>query len=95
MRRYKSWSSGAGRCTVPLYIREDFLLAKKILKKCGQAKLMRELEKCNRVLLSYKRECEKYVIYESIGNFAFELMNVRRISMNFYRKHRSSRSGKI
>jgi len=56
--------------------KEDFLLAKKILKKCGQAKLMRELEKCNRVLLSYKRECEKYVIYESIGNFAFELMNV-------------------
>ena len=41
-----------------------------------QGKLMRELEKCNRVLLSYKRECEKYVIYESIGNFAFELMNV-------------------
>ena len=56
--------------------KEDFLLAKKILKKYGQAKLMRELEKCNRVLLSYKRECEKYVIYESIGNFAFELMNV-------------------
>ena len=54
--------------------KEDFLLAKKILKKYGQAKLMRELEKCNRVLLSYKRECEKYVIYESIGNFAFELM---------------------
>ncbi len=50
--------------------KEDFLLAKKILKKYGQAKLMRELEKCNRVLLSYKRECEKYVIYESIGNFA-------------------------
>lgn len=56
--------------------KEDFLLAKKILKKYGQAKLMRELEKCNRVLLSYKRECEKYVIYESIGNFAFDLMNV-------------------
>ena len=37
--------------------KEDFLLAKKILKKYGQAKLMRELEKCNRVLLSYKREC--------------------------------------
>ena len=56
--------------------KEDFLLAKKILKKYGQAKLMRELEKCNRVLLSYKRECEKYVIYESIGNLAFDLMNV-------------------
>lgn len=46
--------------------KEDFLLAKKILKKYGQAKLMRELEKCNRVLLSYKRECEKYVIYEQL-----------------------------
>lgn len=75
--------------------KEDFLLAKKILKKYGQAKLMRELEKCNRVLLSYKRECEKYVIYESIGNFAFELMNVASDLDEFYRKHRSSRSGKI
>ena len=56
--------------------KEDFLLAKKILKKYGQAKLVRELEKCNRVLLAYKRECEKYMIYESIGNLAFDFMNV-------------------
>ena len=56
--------------------KEDFLSAKKILKKYGQAKLVRELEKCNRVLLAYKRECEKYMIYESIGNLAFDFMNV-------------------
>ncbi|MGN0143018.1 MAG: ATP-dependent DNA helicase, partial [Roseburia sp.] len=55
--------------------KEDFLEMKKLLKHHSR-KLEQDLEKCNRILLSYKRECEKYVVYENIGNLIFALMNL-------------------
>ncbi len=35
--------------------------------------MIRHLEKCNRILLGYKRECENYVVYENIGTLIFAL----------------------
>lgn len=59
--------------------KEDFLAAKKLLKpyqekhdRCAE-RVIRHLEKCNRILLGYKRECENYVVYENIGTLIFAL----------------------
>ena len=62
--------------------KEDFLAAKKLLKQYkGQREAERlaertisHLEKCNKLLLGYKRECEKYVIYDEIGTLMMALM---------------------
>lgn len=62
--------------------KEDFLAAKKLLKQYkGQREIERlaertisHLEKCNKLLLGYKRECEKYVIYDEIGTLMMALM---------------------
>lgn len=64
--------------------KEDFLALKKVLKKYkGQGegrrlaeKVTSHLDKCNKVLLGYKRECEKYVLYDDIGNLIFALMRL-------------------
>ncbi len=52
--------------------KEDFLAMKKIVKKYD-GKLAADFEKCNRILLGYKRECETYVIYDTIGNLVYAL----------------------
>lgn len=52
--------------------KEDFLAMKKRLKPMSK-KLTADLERCNRILLEYKRDCEKYVLYDEIGNLAFAL----------------------
>lgn len=55
--------------------KEDFLAAKRMVRKYepGFAKLF---EKCNRILLDYKRECQKYVIYDSIANLMFAVVRL-------------------
>lgn len=53
--------------------KEDFLRAKKIVKSYSR-KAAAELEKCNKILLGFKRECEGYHIYDNITNFVFALM---------------------
>lgn len=58
-----------------LLIKEDFLKMKKILSPHNR-KLGTALEKCNHQMLEWKRECEKYTVYESIGAFAFSLMRL-------------------
>ncbi len=55
--------------------KEDFLEIKKIMKRY-QPKLEADFNKCNKILLDYKRECEKYVLYDNIGNFMFALMRL-------------------
>lgn len=55
--------------------KEDFLEVKKLIKKYD-AKLAGDFDKCNRILLEYKRECESYVLYDNIGNLAFALMRL-------------------
>lgn len=55
--------------------KEDLLEMKKLVRQYDK-KLALDLEKCNKILLAYKRECEKYVIYENIGNLIFALMRL-------------------
>ena len=56
-------------------LKEDFLKMKKILRVHSR-KISAALEKCNRQMLEWKRECEGYHIYENIGPFAFSLMRL-------------------
>lgn len=55
--------------------KEDFLAGKKLVRQYD-VRLAEEFEKCNRILLSYKRECETYRVYENIGSFLFALMRL-------------------
>lgn len=55
--------------------KEDFLETKKLIRHYDE-KLAKDFEKCNRILLDYKRECEKYVLYDNIGNLIFALMRL-------------------
>ena len=55
--------------------KEDFLSVRKIMKRY-QPKLDKDFNKCNRILLDYKRECENYKVYQDIGSFIFPLMNL-------------------
>ena len=56
-------------------IKEDFLLCKKIIKPYSK-KIEKILDKCNKLLLEYKRECESYVVYDNVGNLIFSLMRL-------------------
>lgn len=53
-------------------VKEEFLAVKKLVKPYD-GKAAAELEKCNKILLGYKRECENYQLYENISNLAFAL----------------------
>lgn len=55
--------------------KEDFLATKKLIRHYDE-KLASDFEKCNRIMLEYKRECEKYVLYDNIGNLIFALMRL-------------------
>ena len=56
-------------------VKEEILAVKKLVRGKDR-KLEAALEKCNRQMLEWKRKCEKYVVYESIGAFAFSLMRL-------------------
>ena len=56
-------------------VKEEILTVKKLVRGKDR-KLEAALEKCNRQMLEWKRECETYSIYESIGAFAFSLMRL-------------------
>lgn len=55
--------------------KEDFLEVKKLIKRYDKY-LESDFNKCNKMLLEYKRECEKYVLYDHIGNFVFALQRL-------------------
>ena len=55
--------------------KEDFLAVKKIVKRYRPG-LEQPVNHCNRILLEYKRECEKYKVYDNIGNLMFYLMKL-------------------
>ena len=66
-------------------VKEDFLAVKKLVKPYSK-KVAAELEKCNKILLAYKRECEDYRICENISNFAFALMRFGAAADTFLQK---------
>ncbi len=55
--------------------KEDFLEVKRIMKPHSK-KMERLLERCNKILLEYKRECVNYTLHEHTGNLTFSLMNL-------------------
>lgn len=55
--------------------KEDFLEMKRTVKGYSK-KLERYLEKCNKILLVYKRSCDTYEILPNIGSFSIALMNL-------------------
>lgn len=65
-----------------ILVKEDFLKMKRILQTRDR-KLGAALEKCNRQMLEWKRGCDKYTVYESIGNFAFSLMRLMSLMDTF------------
>ena len=55
--------------------KEDFLAMKKLLKPYSK-KIEKYCERCNKILLELKRECENYRILEHTGTLSFALMNL-------------------
>lgn len=55
--------------------KERFLEIRRLLKSKSR-KISRTLEKCNRVLLEWKRECEEYQIRKNISELILPLMNL-------------------
>ena len=53
--------------------KEDFLSIKRIMKYHSK-RIEKLLDKCNKIMLEYKRECSSYVLYENTGNLIFSLM---------------------
>ena len=53
--------------------KEDFLEMKRLMKNYSR-KIEKLLERCNKLLLEYKRECETYCLYDNIGNLHFALL---------------------
>lgn len=66
-------------------VKEEFLAVKKLIKSYS-GKVASELEKCNKILLQYKRECENYQLYENISNLAFALMRFGAAADTFLQK---------
>lgn len=55
--------------------KEDFLALRKLVKPYSR-ELETQLTKCNKILLQYKRECDKYQLYDNIADLIFELMRL-------------------
>ncbi len=62
--------------------KEHVLAAKRLLKPYSK-KLEKYLEKVNKLMLSYKRECEKYQVLDSVGDVSLALMSVMSELENF------------
>jgi Rad3-related DNA helicase len=66
--------------------KEDFLTVRRIVKPYSKS-LDKLLEKCNRILLEHKRQCENYRIYEDIGNLLFSFMQLAFKMDEFLQNH--------
>ncbi len=66
-------------------VKEDFLMAKKVLKRFDK-RFERQLEKCNRLMLEWKRACERYMLLPEIDEFIFSLMRLAALFDDFWEK---------
>ncbi|MCD8232149.1 MAG: ATP-dependent DNA helicase [Clostridiales bacterium] len=66
-------------------VKEDFLKMKRVFRKYNK-KIASALERCNRQMLDWKRECEKYTVYTSVESFAFSLMRLMSLMDEFMRR---------
>ena len=69
--------------------KEDFLKLKKTVKPYSP-KLERYLEKCNKELLSLKKECENYKIEDSISPFVMALNRLNSAMEDYLEEHDES-----
>lgn len=67
--------------------KEDILAVKKMMKPHNQA-IARTLDKCNKAMLDFKRECENYSVCESVGVLTFYLMRLVSQMEEFFEKPR-------
>ena len=67
--------------------KEDFLAVKRIVSKYS-VKLAKQLQRCNQILLGYKRECEQFQYHENISQFVFALMRLAGEYEVFLQKNR-------
>ena len=67
--------------------KEDFLAVKKIVKK-RSVRLAGELNKCNKILLDYKRDCEQYQYHKNISVLVTALMRLSAEYEKFLQKYR-------
>lgn len=67
--------------------KEDFLIVKKLVS-VRSPKLVKELKKCNQILLGYKRECEQFQYHENISEFVYALMRLAGEYEQFLQKNR-------
>jgi len=67
--------------------KEDFLAVRRLVKE-KSAKLAKHLQKCNQILLDYKRECGKILYHEDISAFVYALMRLASELERFLQEHR-------
>ena len=77
---------GRSMYSAALY-KEDFLTVKRILKNHSK-KLEKELDRCNKIMLEYKRNCDTYEVLEDVGNLIFALMRLGAEMDKFFQKTR-------
>lgn len=65
--------------------KEDFLTVKRIMKEHSRS-IEKALEKCNKILLGMKRECENYTVYDTFGNMVFSFMRLMTVLDEFLQK---------
>ena len=66
-------------------VKEDVLKVKRLLKPFSK-RVERELDRVNKIMLSYKRECEDHRIHESINDLVFALMRLAAEMERFLQK---------
>lgn len=66
-------------------VKEDVLKVKRLLKPWSK-KVERALERVNKLLLEYKRECEHFLLHESINELVFALMRLASEMERFLQK---------
>ena len=65
--------------------KENFLTVKRIMKEHSRS-IEKALEKCNKILLGMKRECENYAVYDTFGNMVFSFMRLMTLLDEFLQK---------
>lgn len=65
--------------------KEDFLTVKRIMKEHSRS-IEKAFEKCNKILLGMKRECENYTVYDTFGNMVFSFMRLMTLLDEFLQK---------
>lgn len=67
--------------------KEDMLAVKRIMKP-HHYMIAKTLDKCNKAMLEFKRECETYEVQESVGVLTFHLMRLASQLEEFFEKPR-------